>query len=213
MAVIDALPVELFVLCFVPLSFRDRVRVSHVSRRWRAIAIGRAELCNRLEFHHNPKHSATFLAALERARTLPLEVTWDFSNSQYAGFDLLVAQLQRVRAMSIRMPHWMNEDDEQPKRLLVRRFPLLEEVCIHTPDIFTIPEQWSNLGAPKLREITVSHFTFHPTSGPLHALRSFTANLDPYSRLQPDPRRIFELCPALVELELRCAGPETLRCL
>ncbi|EJD38536.1 hypothetical protein AURDEDRAFT_116501, partial [Auricularia subglabra TFB-10046 SS5] len=213
MAVVDALPVELLVLCFVPLSFRDRVRLSYVSRRWRVIALGHAELCNRLEFHHNPKHSATFLAALERARTLPLEVTWEFRSSESAGFDLLEAQLPRVRAMSVRMPHWMNEDDELPKRLLVRRFPPLEEVCIDSLDIFTIPEQWSNLGAPKLREITVSHFTFHPTSGPFHALRRLTANLDPYAHAQPDPRRIFELCPALLELELRCVGRETLQCL
>ncbi|EJD38542.1 hypothetical protein AURDEDRAFT_116507 [Auricularia subglabra TFB-10046 SS5] len=210
MAAVADVPTELLVFFFVLLSFRDRVRVSHVSRRWRAVATEHTELGNRLAFHHRPEHRTTFLAALRRAGALPLEATWMFNAPQSAGFDILEANISRIRVLSVQ-GYCADTDLELLDRLLARPLPLLEEFHIEKSLAFNIPQEWTNGGAPRLREIALSRFNFHPTSGRFRALRCFRGSVQSYSYGPFYPSRIFELCPALAELELSGINGHLLR--
>ncbi|EJD46660.1 hypothetical protein AURDEDRAFT_136815 [Auricularia subglabra TFB-10046 SS5] len=201
MTTIDHLPAELLVLFFVILSFRDRVRASHVSRRWRAVATEHSVLWTRLKFHHKPKHRAAFLSALSRAGDLPVEAVWKFTNPPSQGFDDLEANILRVRVIRVDCC-WTHADTTLLERLLARPLRLLEELRIQCAEPFTIPPQWSHGDAPRLRVIAVSKFLFHPTTGRFHTLRYLSGAMSDNTHNTLYFPSIFELCPALVELEL-----------
>ncbi|EJD38539.1 hypothetical protein AURDEDRAFT_187714 [Auricularia subglabra TFB-10046 SS5] len=214
MATVGDLPLELLSCCFLPLPFRDRIRASHVSKRWRRAATEFPEFWSTLTFDHESRHHDAFLSALRRSGASLLDATWAPPRVRpYQGLDTLVANMSRVRALAVRSNAWTHEGDEFPAGLLSAPAPQLEELYFDSKAYLTIPGNWGGTGAPRLRSISVNRFGFDASCGPFHALRRFRGSMRPMGSARLDPRSIFRLCPALAELELCEAGSFDALCL
>ncbi|EJD38519.1 hypothetical protein AURDEDRAFT_172451 [Auricularia subglabra TFB-10046 SS5] len=199
MATIEDLPLEILGLCFLPLSFPDRLRPSHVSRRWRSAASDPA-VWSQLRFDHKPHHHDTFLVALARSAEVPLCALWTSARlSGEPGFDLLEAHMSRVRTLSLVQPGCTPFYEDLPVRLFNAPATLLEEFNFQANSSVILPAQWSGSGAPRLHTIRVSYFSFAPACAQFRSLRRFRGSL---GRTLVDPVTLFELFPGLVDLEL-----------
>ncbi|EJD40703.1 hypothetical protein AURDEDRAFT_170328 [Auricularia subglabra TFB-10046 SS5] len=202
-AISQRLPPEVLGNCFRMLWLRELVRITHVCRRWRAVALAERELWATysrkfVAFPH--KGLVQLSAMLERSRPVPFRLRMVY---EYPDIDesLLVAL--------IRPELWRLREYQGPSQVFLaahadgivmqhlQSFDCDEGYSIGAP--FKLPSFLAETNAPKLQSARLPEFSLDGTSTIFRNLRSL------FCCFPKDPdsiRLLFRHCPRLVSLQL-----------
>lgn len=196
------LPPEVLGNCFRMLCFGDLVRITHVCRHWRTVALGERELWamySRGFTWFSANGLAQLDAVLERSRPVPfrLRIAYTFSCIDES---LLVA---RIRPEMWRMREYLG-----PARIFlaassdVVAMKFLESFDCdeghHTAAPFFLPDFLADAGAPKLQSIRVPFLSLEGVSATFRSLRSLSISDSAAANIST----LFKHCPGLVSLHL-----------
>ncbi|EJD40694.1 hypothetical protein AURDEDRAFT_170319 [Auricularia subglabra TFB-10046 SS5] len=206
----ERLPAEVLSECLRAADFSTRLRASHVSRTWRAVALADRRLWNTFyctgfrDARHHAAALAQLKAVLLRSRPLAFDLriphcsyNWDSSYHER----MVTALRDDVHRFSrydgpveifIRL-----NPDENPLPLLTS-LSILDNTYGSYDDSYEIVPQWGPRCLPNLQYLKGPQIVFPEWCGPypgLHSLRCYTSSWDGYQRM-------FVCCPNLVELKL-----------
>ncbi|EJD40697.1 hypothetical protein AURDEDRAFT_170322 [Auricularia subglabra TFB-10046 SS5] len=210
-AVAEQLPTEVLVMCFRAAPFEDRVSASHVSRKWRAIALsehslwatfrrtGRVDPSSR----DDDKLLSQLAAMLDRSRPFPFTLQLPSPSRGYRSYAERIATLLKPDFARMR-------DFDGPLDLYKRLNPtalphlkflrLVTEKYRGSQDTFEVPRDWAVHGAPLSRlELHAPNFIVSPNCIPSTTLTHvcFSPTDDSYYV------HLFRWCPNVSSLELR----------
>ncbi|EJD48153.1 hypothetical protein AURDEDRAFT_183518 [Auricularia subglabra TFB-10046 SS5] len=209
------LPPEILADCFRAGDFTTRVRASHVSRAWRAVALGDRRLWttfSRSSFRDLDDQQTAFdqlETMLQRSDPLPFCV--QLPHNYHGGYEdyeeplpcILSHGVHRIQEYS--GPCWAFSESNYdvnatyPKLLSFSCLnPVIEEFDFEDLEVSSY---WSHEEMPNLRRLAGPILLFREVSSPLTSLTSLCFHL---SEDWPGKQRgLFRSCPNLVSLELR----------
>ncbi|EJD38852.1 hypothetical protein AURDEDRAFT_172004 [Auricularia subglabra TFB-10046 SS5] len=181
------LPDELFAECFHHLDFTGRVVVSAVCRRWRSIALATPTLWSTIRQPMSSYNCNQLQELLLRSRACPLTVDLFLLPHQ----DLLLREhMWRVRSLTC--------IDPPSEESLSRPAPLLTSLVVsERHDHIHIP---TDFGATSIRSMMLCRTSLPPVCKALENLSTLSAVF--YRSC--DLRRVFALCPRLINLTVTC---------
>ncbi|KAJ7612465.1 hypothetical protein DFH06DRAFT_149365 [Mycena polygramma] len=200
---------RIFLYCSNPLSLYWIKEVSHVSRHWRAVALGCPNLWSS-PFFSQPKWADEML---KRSRAAPLTIKADLTymtpkmiNSVHSS----LVQISRIGELDVKtgsrsVPELLNLTDTAP---------YLHSLCLASPgyaqeEHFTLPDTFLNGEAPRLRRLELTRF-FMAWDSPLLSNLLHLKIHNPGPRARPSMKELteaFERMPLLETLELDNALP------
>ncbi|EJD48144.1 hypothetical protein AURDEDRAFT_162615 [Auricularia subglabra TFB-10046 SS5] len=203
------LPPEVLSECLRACDFTTRVRASHVSRRWRTIALDDRRLWTRFsrasfrDLHDQETAFDQLEEMLRRSAPLPFFI--QLPHSYYGGFGdyeaplpcILRHGIQRVHEYS--GPYWAFSESS----FHTRSYPnLFSFDCLDptwTSDDFEVRTYWGAGVMPNLRCLSGPSLQFSERCHPLSSLTSLTCYL---STDPGDYQHLFRCCPSLVSLDI-----------
>lgn len=214
------LPPELTVEIFHWLEFRDRITVSHVSRRWREITLSDPFLWNSASFsgreppidwtlrrrRRGPpmgplrKKARVFRELLARSSPVPFSLTWEDEMLPERIFDIVLQNLHRMQALTVGLSR------RGFQRLCALPAPELRSlVGTRYSGLCLFPASWD---APVLQTLELLSVRF-PAAGAIARLDA-VRELVVFAASGLDRRgfRFSAVFPALASLEIICFTPE-----
>ncbi|EJD36760.1 hypothetical protein AURDEDRAFT_174206 [Auricularia subglabra TFB-10046 SS5] len=203
-AISQRLPPEVLGNCFRMLWLRELVLITHVCRRWRAVALGERELWATYSrrfrgFSH--KGLAQLTEMLERSRPVPfrLRMAYEYPNiDESLIIDVLRPEMWRLREYQGPRRIFLAAHTDGTAMQHLQTFDCDEGYSIIEP--FRLPDYLAEGSAPKLQSVRVPEFSLDGTSTIFRNLRILfccfpTHDVDPI-------RLLFRQCPLLVSLQL-----------
>ncbi|EJD44662.1 hypothetical protein AURDEDRAFT_166148 [Auricularia subglabra TFB-10046 SS5] len=181
----NRLPPEVLSACFHWLSFRDRIRASHVSQHWRCVALSTPALWSHFRCSGDENK---LVELLRRSQAVPL--TLDASSMAPSQELILRRHAGRIRALKCRT---LMTDLDAP---CLRN---LEVLWSHSRAVLS--QETIGPSSDSLQTMTLDgKFTVSPMCPRLTNLREFSAVFGTSANLS----EVLALCPSLRKLTVRC---------
>ncbi|KZV97533.1 hypothetical protein EXIGLDRAFT_832792 [Exidia glandulosa HHB12029] len=198
-------PPEVLAACLQFLPFRDRFRVSHVSRRWRSAALAFPALWADIRLSAADKHAVELMRlVLPRTGVYPVEFTYTSSYTHTAAGPLdTISNVLCEHMHHIRSIDWCGSIDYA---CFSRPAPMLEAIRCSSTVIARLPDDLLGGSAGRLHALSLGYFALPSAACP--PLRTVT-HLD---CTLPGPWNVsssqgldhlFTICPKLQSLTLR----------
>ncbi|EJD48154.1 hypothetical protein AURDEDRAFT_162625 [Auricularia subglabra TFB-10046 SS5] len=217
-SITQRLPPEVLAECLRAGDFTTRIRASHVSRAWRATALGDRSLWtsfSRSSFRDLDDQKAGFHqleTMLSRSDPLPFRVQLphmydgDFDDYEAPLPGILRRGIHRITEYS--GPCWAfseatyGVDAIFPKLL---SFSCLDSMWEHND--YEVELYWNPREMPNLRHLAGPILSFHDLSSPLSTLTSLCFHLS--LKWVEEQSNLFPSCPSLISLDLRSVSEST----
>ncbi|KZV81849.1 hypothetical protein EXIGLDRAFT_844273 [Exidia glandulosa HHB12029] len=198
-AITIRLPPEVLSKCFAWLEPTERVKATHISRAWRAIALSEPTLWALFKPRNQALHLSEYLTTLlARSGDVPFDLRW-----YPPSFDCISQHLHRIRSLVLQT----GTDDFQKVLESSDSMASLRHLSVaHSYDPhglarrFKVPQRW----VPNLSSLAVTALVLprHPFSD----LRFLSFALDP----QTDARDLWRIVPRLEILTVREISSDSL---
>ncbi|VDB99446.1 unnamed protein product [Peniophora sp. CBMAI 1063] len=169
------------------VKYKNLMRITHVCRAWRAIALNLAELWGDVAFASGNPH--VFETLLQRAGTAPIDLPFTIPASE-AQLEYIARHSERFRSMHIsRSVRW------DPTSLAGKHMPYLESARLYAgPRYEGVRSELDPVVMPRLRDLYMSLFCVPFAAPNLRKLRITAAT--PFA-----PRTLVQMLNALPNLE------------